>query len=182
MTTSLRVMAIIAGVAMPISAAQQVDPVACPLHAAHTQQASKPNAHASHSEMASRGSKAMGFDQSRASHHFRLLPTGGTIEIHTNTTDDETTRRQVAAHLEAIAGQFKRGDFTIPRETHGSLPDGVESMMRFKDEITYVFEPIAHGGRLGIRTANPRALQAVHAFLRYQIREHRTGDPTTVAR
>jgi len=28
-----------------------------------------------------------------------------------------------------------------------------------------------------ITTKDARALEAVHAFLRYQIKEHRTGDP-----
>ena len=173
---------IIAAFALPGAARQHVDPAACPLHAAHTQQAPKPKSHDSHDKMESRGTNAMGFDQTRASHHFRLLPAGGTIEIHTNSTDDEATRRQVVAHLEAIAEQFKRGDLTIPRETHGTLPDGVQGMMQFKDEITYTFEPFASGGRLVIRTVNPRALSAVHAFLRYQIREHRTGDPSTIVK
>ncbi|PYR73529.1 MAG: hypothetical protein DMF86_20265 [Acidobacteria bacterium] len=32
-------------------------------------------------------------------------------------------------------------------------------------------------GRVRITTKDARALEAVHAFLRYQIKEHRTGDP-----
>jgi len=32
-----------------------------------------------------------------------------------------------------------------------------------------------------IATANPKALQAVHEFLRFQIDKHRTGDSTEVS-
>jgi hypothetical protein len=32
-----------------------------------------------------------------------------------------------------------------------------------------------------IETNNPKALKAVHDFLRFQIAEHQTGDPTEVA-
>jgi hypothetical protein len=55
-------------------------------------------------------------------------------------------------------------------------------MRALKDRIDYVFEAIAGGGRVRISTRDERALAAVHEFLRYQIREHRTGDPLTVQR
>src|SRR5688572_10443161 len=182
MIPHLKVITLIAAVVTPTAAARQVDPAVCPLHAAHTQQVKKPDNHDAHAEMELRGNTAMGFDQSRASHHFRLAPDGGAIEIHTNSANDDATRHQVTAHLEAIAGQFKRGDFAIPHATHAAMPDGVDGMIKWKDEITYRFEPIASGGRVVIATSSPRARAAVHAFLRYQIREHRTGDPSTIVK
>jgi hypothetical protein len=36
------------------------------------------------------------------------------------------------------------------------------------------------GARLRITTSDATVIQAVHEFLRDQIREHATGDPTTV--
>ncbi len=41
-------------------------------------------------------------------------------------------------------------------------------------------EPTARGARVVIRTANPEALEAVHAFLRFQISDHRTGDSSAL--
>jgi hypothetical protein len=35
------------------------------------------------------------------------------------------------------------------------------------------------GGRVRIHTSNARAVQAIHEFLRFQITEHQTGDPTS---
>jgi len=32
-----------------------------------------------------------------------------------------------------------------------------------------------------IETANPKALKAIHEFLRFQIAEHQTGDSTEIA-
>jgi hypothetical protein len=49
-----------------------------------------------------------------------------------------------------------------------------------KSQIRYQFEPTPQGGRVFISTKNPQALAAVHDFLRFQIREHRTGDSTEV--
>jgi enoyl-[acyl-carrier-protein] reductase (NADH) len=37
------------------------------------------------------------------------------------------------------------------------------------------------GAKVMIETNNPKALKAVHDFLRFQIAEHQTGDPTEVA-
>jgi hypothetical protein len=43
-----------------------------------------------------------------------------------------------------------------------------------------VFEELENGGRVRIRAVTPAARDAVHEFLKYQIREHATGDPLTV--
>jgi hypothetical protein len=43
--------------------------------------------------------------------------------------------------------------------------------------ILYRYEALPHGGAVRIETKDTRSLDAVHAFLRYQIAEHRTGDP-----
>jgi hypothetical protein len=138
--------------------------------------------HAGHNAVHDRGTKAMGFDQSRATHRFRLTPDGGRIEIAVNSKSDDETRTRIQSHLEHIAQRFKSGDFAIPVETHAEMPDGAKEMARFTDAITYDFEPTELGGRLKITTQNHDALEAIHAFLRYQIREHKTGDPTTVVR
>jgi hypothetical protein len=37
------------------------------------------------------------------------------------------------------------------------------------------------GGRIRIETDSPEALAAIHDFLRFQIKDHETGDPLTVA-
>jgi hypothetical protein len=79
--------------------------------------------------------------------------------------------------LAAIARAFADGRFETPLATHGELPTGVPELQRLKNAIAYRYEPIAAGGRVRITSSSPDAVAAVHAFLRYQIREHRTGDP-----
>ena len=53
-------------------------------------------------------------------------------------------------------------------------------MRRLKARITYTYEETPAGGRVRISTRDKQALAAVHAFLRFQIADHRTGDPTTI--
>jgi hypothetical protein len=46
--------------------------------------------------------------------------------------------------------------------------------------ISYTFEEAPQGGRVRIRTADATSRRAIHDFLRYQIREHVTGDSLEV--
>jgi hypothetical protein len=80
-------------------------------------------------------------------------------------------------HLEHISKTFAQGDFTDPHEVHAETPPGVPEMKSCKDKISYQYESIAKGAKVIITTQDPKALEAVHDYLRYQIREHKTGDP-----
>jgi len=129
-----------------------------------------------------RGAAVMGFDQAVTTHHFRLSATGGTIEVGVKNQADETNRAAIREHLKGIAAQFAVGDFEKPFATHGERPDGVADMVERRGDISYTFELLPDGGQVRIETADRKALDAVHRFLRYQIREHKTGDPLTVAK
>ena len=123
---------------------------------------------------------AMGFDQDKATHHFTLSANGGAIAVGANDPADQTTRDQIQAHLKEIAQAFSQGDFEKPLMTHSEVPPGVSAMQRHKGEITYTFERSERGGIVRIATQNADALDAINDFLRYQIKEHATGDPVTV--
>lgn len=79
-----------------------------------------------------------------------------------------------------IAGMFGQGDFSLPMFIHDTVPPGVEVMKRLKAQISYTAENTAQGAQVRITTSDPEALAAVHEFLRFQIKDHRTGDRTTV--
>ncbi|HYY59187.1 MAG TPA: hypothetical protein VE842_17790 [Pyrinomonadaceae bacterium] len=128
-------------------------------------------------EMNMRGEREMGFSQTQTTHHFRLLKDGGAIEIEVNETKDTAMRDQVRQHLKEIAQAFSGGDFATPLAVHAQIPPGVPVMKRLKAAIKYEYEETAGGGRVRISTDNSEALSAIHAFLRFQIEEHRTGDP-----
>ncbi len=53
-------------------------------------------------------------------------------------------------------------------------------MQRLKADIRFTFEELPQGGRVLINTTNHQALDAIHEFIRFQIREHQTGDNLTV--
>jgi hypothetical protein len=124
-----------------------------------------------------RGAEAMGFDQNATTHHFKLAPSGGSIEVTVKNEKDDEVIAAVRSHLRSIAADFARGDFDKPFQTHGEVPPGVPEMQKSNQKITYRYEDLAQGGSVRIETKDARALDAVHTFLRYQIAEHRTGDP-----
>jgi len=133
-------------------------------------------------EMKQHGQMAMGFDQDKATHHFTLTPTGGAISVIANDAADQITRDQIRVHLQEIAQAFAAGNFEKPLMTHGEVPPGVSGMQRHNGDITYAFAANERGGRVLIASSNADALNAIHDFLRYQIREHRTGDPLSVGK
>jgi len=133
-------------------------------------------------EMNERGARAMGFDQNAVAHHFLLAADGGAIRVDVKDKTDAANREAIRRHLRQIAAAFSAGDFAAPLLTHGEPPDGVPELQRLASAVTYTFETTPEGGRVRIRTANADAVAAIHAFLRYQIREHRTGDPLTLSR
>jgi hypothetical protein len=133
-------------------------------------------------ELKKRGGEAMGFEQDAVTHHFRLAPSGGAIEVTVKNAKDEATIAAVRSHLRSIADEFAHGSFDKPFQTHGEVPAGVPEMRADKDSITYRYEELPQGGIVRIVTTNDRALTAVHQFLRYQITEHQTGDATEVKR
>jgi len=46
--------------------------------------------------------------------------------------------------------------------------------------VRYRYEESEHGARITISSDNAEAIGAIQKFLRFQIEEHRTGDPVTV--
>jgi hypothetical protein len=134
-----------------------------------------------HAEMNKRGDKAMGFDHEKTTHHFRLFKDGGAIAVTANNTTDKESLKQIRMHLSHIAVMFSEGNFSTPVLVHNELPTGAKIMAEMKTEITYKFEEKEFGGQLRISTKNGQALSAIHQFLRYQIKEHQTGDSLEIS-
>jgi hypothetical protein len=127
-----------------------------------------------------RGDQGMGFSHRLTGHHFLLFSNGGAIEVEAERSDDNVSKAAIRTHMEMIAGMFGQGDFSLPMFIHDTVPPGVEVMKRLKAQISYTAEKTLHGAQVRITTSNPEALAAVHEFLRFQIKDHRTGDQMTV--
>src|SRR6202163_1504139 len=131
-------------------------------------------------EVDQRGDEGMGFSHTMTGHHFHLFPDGGSIEVESASPDDNASKEAIRRHMLKIAGLFAQGDFSLPMFIHDTVPPGVEVMKRLKDQIAYTAENTGKGAQVRIITGNPEALVAVHQFLRFQIKDHRTNDPLAI--
>jgi hypothetical protein len=139
----------------------------CPMHdhsAAH------------HAVVESHGDRAMGFAHDATTHHFRVLPDGGAIEVTVNEANDKTNLSAIRSHLSDIAAMFQNGDFSTPMFIHDGLPPGVTTMKLMKAAIRYAYEEIPSGGKVRLQSTDAVAVAAIHDFLRFQIAEHQTED------
>jgi hypothetical protein len=134
-----------------------------------------------HAGVNERGDKAMGFSHEKTTHHFTLLKDGGAIEVLANADKDSASREQIQMHLGHIAKAFADGDFNLPMFIHDQTPPGVEVMKTRKAKISYQYEERDNGARVRISTTDKQALAAIHDFLRFQIKDHQTGDSLEVS-
>jgi TusA-related sulfurtransferase len=124
------------------------------------------------------GDEAMGFPHEKTTHHFRLLPDGGAIEVTVNDSKDTQDVQAIHSHLAHIVTMFSNGDFSLPMFIHSQVPPGVTEMKEKRGAISYTLEELPGGGRVRIKTADRDALNAIHDFLNFQIEDHHTGDKT----
>jgi hypothetical protein len=130
-----------------------------------------------------RGAMVMGFDQDKTRHHFLMYEDGGAIDVSVNDPGDAKNLDAIRAHLPHIATMFTAGDFNAPAMVHDSSKvPGTAAMAQLKDRIAYRYVETPRGGRVDIVTKDKDALAAVHQFLTFQIRDHKTGDPTSVGK
>ena len=158
------------------------DESSCPMHARHMAAAKAKAAPAradgsvEHGRHVDGRHDTFGMSHTKSAHSFRLFADGGAIELRATSGADEATVAAIRRHLQEIVEEFVKGDFSTPQFVHGYTPDGVAHLERLGKEITYRYERVDGGGRIRITTTNAEALSALHAFLRFQVIEHRTAN------
>jgi hypothetical protein len=147
----------------PLASAQE--PHECPVHAEHQ------------SAVDQRHQAVTGVPSDATQHHFVVTKDGGVIRLDAK-AGDRDARSRVRQHLQKIAQSFGAGDFAMPTSIHEQVPPGVAAMKERRASIQYRYDDTPNGGLVSITTRDPKALDAVHEFLRFQVLDHGTGDPT----
>jgi len=135
-----------------------------------------------HHAVNERGQRVMGFDQEKTTHHFLLYSDGGAIDVSANEAGDVASRDAIRSHLPHIASMFGEGNFRAPMLVHDTDVPGTAVLSKRKDRLVYEYVETSRGGRVDIVTTDQTALRALHEFLRFQIRDHRTGDSMEVSK
>ncbi len=135
----------------------------------------------SHTHVDDRAAMVMGFDQEQTAHHFYLYGDGGAIDVGAKDPTNIKDRDGIRSHLPHITMMFGQGNFEAPMLVHDSKAvPGTATLTRLKDRVAYTYIETPMGGRVNIVTNDKAALDALHEFLTYQIREHHTGDAASV--
>lgn len=121
-----------------------------------------------------RGAVAMGVDQYTSAHVFESLPDGGRIVLQRDSVDPAGTAT-IRAHMEDIAVRFGRGDFSLPGFVHAQPVPGTVVMAARRSAIQYLADTLPRGGEVRIRSDDPAAIAAIHAFLAFQAQDHRAA-------
>jgi hypothetical protein len=151
------------------------------MHAQHMAAAAKADAaradgSAQHGRHVDSRHDTFGMSHTASTHSFRLFADGGAIELRATDAADAATIEAIRGHLQEIVPQFERADFSTPAFVHGYPPDGVAQLEQLRGAIAYRYQRLDGGGRIRITTKSAEALAAVHAFLRFQVTEHRTAN------
>lgn len=125
-----------------------------------------------------RHDEATGVPHEGTVHHFLLSGDGGSIRLEVNDKSQLAARDRIREHLQVVARSFATGDFSLPMRIHDQVPPGVEVMKQSKAKVQYAYSPSESGGLVWIRSRDPKVVEAIHAFLQFQIRDHGTNDPT----
>ena len=122
-------------------------------------------------EMQGRGQTAMGVDQYLSTHQFEALADGGRIELQRNEVDPRDVAT-IRSHLKEVMSKMRRGDFSTSEFVHGQEPAGARVMSARRDFIQYTYADLPRGGEIRMKTIDPEALRAIHAFIAFQQNEH----------
>jgi hypothetical protein len=121
---------------------------------------------------------ATGVGDDASEHHFVLAKDGGSIRLEVRDSTEVAARDRIRKHLQEIAQAFGAGDFSMPMRIHDRVPPGADVMTERSSAIRYSYAATDKGGVVTISTEDATAREAIHRFLRFQISDHGTGDPT----
>jgi len=127
----------------------------------------------------SRVTRVSGFDSARVNRHFYVLKNGGALEITVKDPKDEDTIKAIRSYLKKESELWTKGNFDTVATVYGRVPESTVQLKKLREDVTYAVVPEENGGVIRLLTVNPSAKAAIHDYLRFQIDQLKTGDPTT---
>jgi hypothetical protein len=130
-------------------------------------------------ELLTRVSRVSGFDSERVNRHFYVLKNGGAVEVTVKDPSDESTIKAIQAHLKKESDLWTKGNFDTVTAAYGRAPEGALQLKKLRDNVTFAVVQEENGAVIRMLTVNPQAKSAIHDYLKFQIDQLKTGDPTT---
>lgn len=123
--------------------------------------------------VAERGADVMPFDLNATTHIFTKIKTGGIQQVVVKNASDTTQIGLIRKHLQKIAAQFSRGDFSDPSQIHGTeMPGLAELKAAQPGEIRIQYRELKKGAEIIYSTKNPKLVEALHKWIDAQLADH----------
>jgi hypothetical protein len=104
---------------------------------------------------------------------FAKTADGGIMQIIAKSADDAQQITRMQQYLRQTAEEYKKGDFSYTERFHGTNMPGLAQMKAAKaGEIKYQYKALNNGGQIVFSTEDPQLLNALHAWIDAQIKEH----------
>ena len=132
-------------------------------------------------DLKTRVSKVLGTDVDKIVQHYYLVKNGGVIEFTAKDPADNATISTVQKYLETQKDLFEKGKADADTGVYGKVPDGLPALKKLRNDITFFAVNTDSGAALRMFSVNDQARQAIQDFMKFQINEHKTGDPLQVA-
>jgi hypothetical protein len=124
-------------------------------------------------EVARRGAQAMPFDLEKTRHLFTETGDGGIQQVIAKEAADREQIALIRRHLQDIAGEFGRGDFSGPAGIHGGQMPGLARLRQAKPgDWKIEYRDLPNGAKIRYASTLPEIVQAIHDWFGAQLSDH----------
>ncbi len=125
------------------------------------------------SEVSSLGAEVMPFDLKATTHFFNKTQNGGLQQVIANDPQDQKQIILIRQHLQNIADQFSKGNFSGPTHIHGEEMPGLAELKKARPgEIRINYRDLIDGAELQYIVSEPSLITALHRWIDAQLSDH----------
>jgi hypothetical protein len=137
-----------------------------------TAQAQEPEA-GKHAASTTDAHQSLPYAVDKALEGFAKTANGGIMQIIAKSADDARQIKPMQQYLRQTAEEYQKGDFSSTERFHGTAMPGLAQMKAAKTgEIKYQYKALNNGGQIVFSTEAPELLNALHAWIDAQVKEH----------
>lgn len=113
------------------------------------------------------------FDLSQATETFSETVHGGVQHVVAKSPNDARQIKLIQQHLQKIAEDFHKGDFSATERIHGPGMPGLKQLKKAEiDDIKFEYKPLPDGGQIHYSSEWPQYVEALHQWFNAQKIEH----------
>ena len=98
---------------------------------------------------------------------------GGVQHVLAKSADDTQQIKLIQEHLQKLANQFRKGDFSSTERVHGADMPGLAQLKRAEpDDIKFEYKALKNGAQIHFSTEYPQYDKALHEWFDAQMSDH----------